>query len=158
MLFELQSDIGILNRILGLLIEWDIAHGPLIFSFFPNQCGNGLGGIVEVGTRQNIHVVPPIRIDEVMSQQGVVKGPNHAQLIVGQYFEIVFEVMRDLFDAVVFKKGTKFIDHGLCFLSIFGDTHIVTGVFLPGKSNAHQLGLQRVKAGRFGIEADTGLF
>ena len=84
--FELEGDVCILHSILGLLVQRDITHITLIFSFFTYQFGDRLCAVVQIGFRQNIHVMSHIRIYDIMSDHGVIVWSDDLEVVFEQNF------------------------------------------------------------------------
>ena len=102
LLIELQCDVGILGGIFLDQFHRHLAH-RLLLTAFANQFLDGNGDVVKVDLGEVVHVVALLGFDEVMRQHGVKELSSHANAVLRQHRDVVFQVLPNLKDAFVFK-------------------------------------------------------
>ncbi len=108
--FKLEGYIGIFYGVFGLFVEVHLPHRALVFSLFTDQFGDGLRAVIQVGFGQHIHIMAHIGIDEIMRNHGVVDRALYLYTVFKQYLDVVFKVMANFFDLIIFKKKGKPLD------------------------------------------------
>ena len=165
---ELPGDVGILGGILHDLRERgaslrgrsDPAHlgfaeeielAGFLDRLHPEDGVVADRGVAEERLGEVVHLVTLLRLDETVSEHGVVDRRAHGNALPKQDTDIELEVVSDLLDTRICKEFAKFPQHDFAFLARRHlDVSAVIG--LPGKGDADDRGGLFVEGGRLEIE------
>ena len=73
-------------------------------------------------------------LDEIVGKHGVEHGTSQLDAVARQYLEVVFDVLSDFQNLLVFVERTENVDHLLGLVTIFGNGDVVGFVFLHRKA------------------------
>ena len=148
---KLQCNIGVLGGIFLDQAHRHVAHG-FLHSSFADQILDGDSEVVKVDLREIVHVVALLGFEEVMCQHGVEHFALHADAVLHQHGDVVFQVLPDFEDAFVLKQGSQQFQFLLTFFLFGRHGKIPSFVRLDGEGEAHQFRRIHVNVGGFGVE------
>ena len=93
-----------------------------------------------------------------MRQHGVEHRAFHADAVLRQHGDVVFQVLPDFLDVFVFKQRPQQLQFLLAGLALGGHGQIPRLVRFDGKGKTDQLSGIHVDVGRFGVEDELLLF
>ena len=107
---EEQGYIGVLGSVVAHFFGRDIGHVLLSFSLGAYEAVDMDGGVAEVNFRQIVHVVPQLRLYNVVGQHRVEHGWAEFRAVACQNVEIVFEVLAHLDNFVAFVERPEYFN------------------------------------------------
>ncbi|MPM52367.1 hypothetical protein SDC9_99126 [bioreactor metagenome] len=82
------------------------------------------GFVFQVGFCHVIHPVPEFGIEEIMRNHRIEEFSFYANAVMAKGEDIVFEVLSNFFDPVIFEKRPENIYLLLRFFPVFGNGHV----------------------------------
>ena len=93
--------------------------------------------VVEERLCHVVHIVLKFGLDEIMGNHRVEELTGEVNAIVAHDFNIIFDVLSDLHDFLVFKNRTEQLDDFLRLFTILRNTHIKCLFFLHSETEPH---------------------
>ena len=98
-MLEAQGDVGIFGGVGTDILDGHFAHGFLWFAAFlgADEGVDVNGLVVQVGFGEIIHSMTHLWLEKIMCYHRVPHGLGETNVIVGEDFEVIFDVLPDQF-------------------------------------------------------------
>ena len=132
---EAQCDVGILTGVDIDALGGEVAHALLIAPFLADELLDVYGAVAEIGLCQKIHVVPQLRLDDIVGDHGVKQRAADIHPVTREDYHVIFDVLSYLERTLIADERTELGSEPL-HCSRVGGCRDVVGLSLPA-SEAH---------------------
>lgn len=92
---------------MGDFIEADLG------STFATDIGIADRFVIQKPFGQAVHVMSPVRFEDIGFQQGIVNDPLQPDTVIGEHMAVILEILADFVFLRVFQPGFEFVENGL---------------------------------------------
>ena len=152
-----QRDVRVLGGVVAGALDGDLLERNPVHAFAGDLVVRQRLD-VEVAHRQVVHVVRPVRLDDVRLEQRVVRGAGEHDAVIGKRVLIVLDVLADLLVLVAREPRRERRENAIAIELIgragvaMSDGDVASMPRLDAQRDADDFGVHRIEARRLGIE------